>query len=47
MNKRPSKYFELADPIMKANARMTLLKLRKIWNGLNPRKERTTEDRTT
>jgi len=47
MNKRPSKYFELADPIMKAKASMMLLKLRNIWKGLNPRIESTMENSVT
>ena len=34
MNSRPSKYLDDADPIMKANARMTLLKDKKSAKGL-------------
>lgn len=36
MNRIPSKYFELADPIINAKARIMLLKLRKRASGLNP-----------
>lgn len=45
MNRIPSKYFELADPIINAKARIMLLKLRKRARGLNPLAAKMTQTR--
>jgi hypothetical protein len=42
MKRIPSKYFELAEPIMKANPTSILLRARNIESGSNPSAERIT-----